>query len=493
MLLVSGRVSVPKPLSQIQRSTLWLLQGLSPRTSFGGFGLKEIAPFGADLLGAGSTRRYLVLGQSADELRATGGFVSSIWLVTFENGGLADIRYHDTVRVDDWERLDLYPRAPQGLEEHMNAHVWLLRDVSWEPDFPSTALVAADMYKIGQGRDVDGVVALNQWTLLSIVEALGGVPSPGGESPMTPQNLLARLEQGSDEHGRAYMDLALQGIISQINQPVSLPDIMRLASTLGQSLQRRDLMLFLEDPQLQEVVRNNGWDGGLRHDATDYLYVVDSNVGWSKADRNIERRVTYQVDLTRGSGPRASLTLGYNNHGGPGSPGCKPQWLNRGTNYSQLKNACYWNYWRVYVPQEARLLANTPLALPEYSVSVEVGRGQAEEDTVKVSSSYNRTVISGLLASEAGEEKQVNLVYGLSPTVLLQDGEEIKYSLLIQKQPGARRTEVSVEFMLPQGYSPTSSSHPPSSLTDSLVQFLLQLEQDTVLNVVFAKSADSAG
>ena len=39
VLLVSGLVSVPKPLSQIQRSTRWLLQGLSPRTSFGGFGL----------------------------------------------------------------------------------------------------------------------------------------------------------------------------------------------------------------------------------------------------------------------------------------------------------------------------------------------------------------------------------------------------------------------------------------------------------------------
>ena len=38
VLLVSGLVSVPKPLSQIQRSTRWLLQGLSPRPSFGGFG-----------------------------------------------------------------------------------------------------------------------------------------------------------------------------------------------------------------------------------------------------------------------------------------------------------------------------------------------------------------------------------------------------------------------------------------------------------------------
>ena len=39
MLLVSRQFSVPKPLSQIQRSTLWLLQGLSPKSSFGGFGV----------------------------------------------------------------------------------------------------------------------------------------------------------------------------------------------------------------------------------------------------------------------------------------------------------------------------------------------------------------------------------------------------------------------------------------------------------------------
>ena len=40
VLLVSMRFSVPKPLSQIRRSTLWLLQGLSPRPSLGGFGLR---------------------------------------------------------------------------------------------------------------------------------------------------------------------------------------------------------------------------------------------------------------------------------------------------------------------------------------------------------------------------------------------------------------------------------------------------------------------
>ena len=41
VLPVSGWFSVPKPLSQIQRTTLRLLQGLSPRPSLGGFGVKQ--------------------------------------------------------------------------------------------------------------------------------------------------------------------------------------------------------------------------------------------------------------------------------------------------------------------------------------------------------------------------------------------------------------------------------------------------------------------
>ena len=45
VLLFRGRFFATKPLSQIQRSTLWLLQGLSPRPSFGGFGLILLAMF----------------------------------------------------------------------------------------------------------------------------------------------------------------------------------------------------------------------------------------------------------------------------------------------------------------------------------------------------------------------------------------------------------------------------------------------------------------
>ena len=230
----------------------------------------------------------------------------------------------------------------------------------------------------------------------------------------------------------------------------------------------------------------------MRHEGADYLYVVDSNVGWSKADRNIERSTRYEIDMRRESGARVSLTLGYNNHSGAGSPGCEPQWLNRGTNYTQRKNACYWDYWRVYTPHGARLLSNTRLSLPRYSVSVEIGRGQPGEDTVSVSSSYNRTVLSGLFALGAGQATEFSIVYDLPPEVVRRNGDQIEYELLVQKQPGSRRRAMVVEFILPPGYRLLSSSVDPAFTSGSRTGFQFNVEGDTVLKAVFTRSDDEA-
>ena len=190
--------------------------------------------------------------------------------------------------------------------------------------------------------------------------------------------------------------------------------------------------------------------------------------------------------------PRIKLTLGYNNYSGPGSKGCQPQWINRGTNYSQLKNVCYWDYWRVFVPQGARLLSSTRLPLPEYSVAVEIGRGQPGQDTVSVSSSHNRTVMSGLFALAAGEEKTIDLVYDLPSDVVRRDGDDIIYELLIQKQPGARGRNVSVQLTLPAGYRLGSSSLEPTFRGDSSVEFLVPVERDTSLTAVLTKKDDGS-
>ncbi|MCH8205918.1 MAG: DUF4012 domain-containing protein [Chloroflexi bacterium] len=452
--------------------------------------VNRIAPHGRALLAGDGVRRYLVLGQSSDELRATGGFVSAVWLVTFEDGGLADVKYQDSVRVDDWERLALYPKAPLGLDEHMNAWVWLLRDVSWDPDFPTTAATAEDMYAIGQRQDVDGVVAINQWTLLKLVEALGSIPQPEADEPVTPRNLLGVLEEGTDRYGRAYMDLVLQGVLDRLNQPTSMPTLMRLASALHDTLRKRETLLYFDDPALQALARDLRWDGRVRQDSSDYLYVVDSNVGWNKVDRNIQRDISYLVDLRRGARPRVSLTLGYQNHSGPDSPACEPQWRSRDTDYGAFKNACYWNFLRVYVPQGSTVLSTTPLTLPELSVSVEIGRGAPGQDTGAVSSSHDRLVFSGLATIEAGARGEVTLVYDLPASVVKREDGTITYRLLVQKQPGVRERNLSLDLILPEGFDLVESSHPTVYSSDSRVGLSLVVTEDTLIDLKFRVGTD---
>jgi hypothetical protein len=299
------------------------------------------------------------------------------------------------------------------------------------------------------------------------------------------------LEEGTDEFGRAYSDLVLQGILKKLNRPLSLGSLIKVASAAQASLRSRDLMVYAVDADLQEMLKGAGWDGGLGGEGTDHLYVVDSNVGWSKSDRNIQRGIRYEVDLRKGPGARATLTLGYSNHSGPGSLGCEPQWLNRGTNYTQLKNACYWDFWRVYTPQGSRVLGNTPLELPLYSVSAEIGLGLPGEDTFGVSSSYNRNVLSGLFALGAGEQIQFNMVYDLPSDVVTRSGGNIEYELLVQKQPGSRGSDMTLELVLPSGHRLATSSIPPVFVDDSRIGFDFRVEQDTIFSAVLTSNDES--
>ncbi|HIA17183.1 MAG TPA: hypothetical protein EYN72_10470 [Dehalococcoidia bacterium] len=189
-----------------------------------------------------------------------------------------------------------------------------------------------------------------------------------------------------------------------------------------------DSWLYFDDPDAQSAVEALGWAGEVKQTEGDYLYVVDSNVGWSKVDRNIERNVTYSVDLSREERPRARLTVEYVNHSGPGSPPCEPQWQNRGTDYNQLVNACYWDFIRVYMPNGSRMLSQTSLPLPELSVSVEIGVGTPGQETGALSSSHDKVVFSGLTTVPALESREVELVYDLPADTVVPDGDDLIYT-----------------------------------------------------------------
>lgn len=490
-----NRTELENALANYHSSSSPSLNKLTSNLKYFEKGLKflvDVAPITPELIGRDGTKNYLVLGHSSDELRATGGFVSSIWLVELEQGKLKDITYEDAVSVDDWERLDMYPTAPFGLEQHMNAWVWLMRDVSWDPDFPTTAKTAQDMYFIGKRNLVDGVIGINQWSLLSLIKAMGAITVPGTSYPIDHRNLLPMLEDGTDKHGRAFMDLVLQGLMEKFNSQLSFGEISRLGQSILETMEQKETLLHFDDPKLQTLIDKYGWGGKINQQKTDYLYVIDSNVGWSKVDRNIQRSTSYKIDLQNPRRPRGTLSLEYKNHSGPGSPPCDPQWLNRGSNYSQLKNACYWNFVRAYIPQGSVLLSNTVLPLPEYSVAAEVGHGTPGSDTSIIYSSHQKIVFSGIKSTAAGKTDTLNIVYDLPPGLIQMVDKQVKYSLEMAKQPGVRERNVLIEIMVPRNYRFKSSSEVPAKISDDRLFFEFKLDRDILIDVNFKEVSDDS-
>ncbi|MCA1554618.1 MAG: DUF4012 domain-containing protein, partial [Chloroflexi bacterium] len=81
------------------------------------------------LVGFDGARSYLIIAQNEDELRATGGFISAVGLITVERGKVVASEFMDSYAVDNLGKP--YPDPPDALRKYMLAYLWLFRDSNW--------------------------------------------------------------------------------------------------------------------------------------------------------------------------------------------------------------------------------------------------------------------------------------------------------------------------------------------------------------------------
>ncbi len=154
-----------KPVAALQRSSRLLRSGM------------QALPLLPRLLGD-EPQTWLLLAQNNDELRATGGFISSIGTLTL-GGGIPDLGpLQDSYQIEDWTKP--HPDPPEALRQHMGLDLWVTRDANWWPDFPSSAQDVADLYTLNQDTPIDGVIAVDMLGAARIVSALAPLTLPDG-------------------------------------------------------------------------------------------------------------------------------------------------------------------------------------------------------------------------------------------------------------------------------------------------------------------------
>jgi hypothetical protein len=420
------------------------------------------------LLGAATPKRYLLLAQNSDELRATGGFVSGVGEVQLEHGRLSAAKFQDSYTVDNLEQPHPLPPAP--LRRYMLAGMLVLRDANWWPDFPTSARMVADLYQQDMGEPSDGVVAVDLTTLQMLVSELGPIEVPGYQAPVTTENLRTMLmtywqvpllaapgKEAAEwwSHRKDFAADLMLALLQQTMERATTEDLLGLARTLGTALRQRHLLVYVNDPAAQVLLHDAHWDGAVRESAGDYLMVVDSNVGFNKVNPNIEQTLSYDLVLDPSGTATAQLVLTYRHRILRPTPACvhEPRY---GDSYEDLMERCYWDYLRIYLPAGSELM------------DLSGGDSPAE-----VYEEADRTVVGTAFLLETGQSRSLRLTY--HPRLPAGQG---KYTLLIQKQPGAEAIPVRIRVRLPEGAGSAQAQPEPIVVSDSEAIWQGSLDQD---------------
>jgi hypothetical protein len=414
---------------------------------------------------------YLILSQNSDELRPSGGYISTF--------GWMRVR---RVRISDYGYSPTSPTSPNpppdSLASELNIPAWWIQykspiymawDGSWYADFPSTARMAAWFYDKGENprSPVGGVIGIDIYGFEYILQGLGSVTVPGYDETVTPETFRQviykiRTEGEGDVPHKKFLAALYKQILSDW-QNVSQESSDQLFTSVLRALQEKHIMLYFQDDRLNEAVRLLGWSGAqIPARDHDYLMVADANLG-NKSNRSITRQLTYDVEIKQDGSlqGRATVAYDYSAFVAVSDPGVNSK------NYNDIN---YFNIMQVFVPAGSKLTDTKNL--------------QSKVDTV---AGADHTDFVTLTEIKFDSTERFQFLYTTTPLVETF-GPYRRYRLLLQKQPGMLGEAANVQVTLPVGAKIVSTSPQPAAsynLGQPVLEFRVQLTTDQWIELIY--------
>lgn len=480
-------------LSPALRATLEPIDQLLPAAR-NGIDLALAAP---ELMGMHGRREYLVIAQNPDELRPTGGLITAAGVLTLEQGQVVAFSMGDSGTVNNYGNGP-YPDAPAPLQHYMGIDLWAFQDANWSPDLPTAAKTITNLYKRGVGRTVQGIITVDPTVVVALLQVTGPLTLPNQAVPLTADtvlnymrnsvflgpasNDLERQQQWVSER-KAFMAPLATALLQALQHTRPGADWLALGRTFAGLLAERHLQLVFDQPAANTVIARLGWNGALQPGSSDFLMLVDANVGYNKVSASVRQSITYTIDLSQPQAPLAEVQVVYT-HQIAASERCDQR---RGLRmpvqrYEDMLQGCYYDYLRVYAPGEAQLITALAPAVPGAWMLT----GMGTDGTVDVQPGIAGTHEFGaLLVTPPSETRRFFVRYRLPTSVVVRDEQGWHYQLKLQKQAGTPPLPATVRVRLPQGTAVLTTSLPAVQHNGQELVFQLMLARDQMLDVVF--------
>ncbi len=380
-----------------------------------------------DLAGFKGERVYLLLLQNSHELRPTGGFIGNFGIVRVKDGQILDTQFEGSEYLDARiPKGTLVPRSPKPIATYMEQGYMYFRDGNWNPDFKETAQTLVQLYAQSRGDyadKIDGVIAVNTDVASEIMKIVGPITVSG--VTFTSDNIIDRLQyeveiawlnKAISKHERkAIVDELFDAIKDRLSS-MSFEQLYALVLRMEALAKEKHIIGFDFREQVQSVYEGLGYAGLMRYTNSDFIGVVDTNLGGFKTDRVMERVWQYAVSTRDANTLRSELRLRYKN------PGVK-----------DYRTRDYRSYTRIYLP------------LGVNNVSV-VGGSVFNENLKRGFDVYeegNFTVVGFFHVDKLQSENEYVITYQQPESVFSQYSRGL-YELHVWKQPGMHSPTLTV-------------------------------------------------
>ena len=288
--------------------------------------------FLSSFLGFDGPKTYLLIGQNQKEIRATGGFIGVVVQSTIDQGRLSKLVYLDSFDVDK-DPLTDNPNPPEGLFWYLWMGRLLFRDANWSPHFPTSAAKVAEIYQLGQGVKIDGVIAGSKALMLDLVGLFGDITVPAFPDVLTREtaegltdgligyNCLPRHDATRGK--RCFDEDVFFGLQERLTT-TGVPDPLRrqLVELVKERLDQKNILIHVFPPTDDSFLWERGWNGTLPSVDHDYLMVVDSSLPGHSTE-GLQRSFDYRVSLNTKLPIEAHLRIRYDNTDEPEDEICR--------------------------------------------------------------------------------------------------------------------------------------------------------------------------
>ncbi len=407
-----------------------------------------------NLLGAeDKMKRYMILFQNSNEIRPTGGFIGSYAILETQNGKISSLTIDDIYNPDG--QIDVKdvqtPKPPAVIEEMLNEEKLYIRNANWNPDFNKSAETIMGLYSQVTNTQLDGVMAVDLNFVENILRVTGPIYLTAFSEEISADNLYERTQfhsefnyQNGSDQKRAFLTILGSKLLESIFA-ISSDKMPTMFMEIDKALQERHLLIHLANSAFGAELQRQGWDGGLigvSPESSDYLQVVNANIGGTKANYYVQNDMQYKISSkTRDGLLRAELVLSYKHTGTdnswPGGP--------------------YKNYVRAVVQKGSNLTGAT---LNVFGSGVAEGTESTARDIMKeiiIDKVGDYTSFEQLIEVLPQQTATLTLYYDL-PQSLTITKDKAEYNLYWQKQAGTAKDSFTFGFVPPFGMTLESNS-----------------------------------